>query len=101
MEGEFKPELLQGVMAVDVLRTLHVVNGEKPCGDMCHTDGGFRLVAFLPAGARAAHRVAAAFGEKLLLCEAKQSCSFWIVLNFWHGKKQKAARMARPFERIS
>ena len=66
MEGEFQPELLQGVMAVDVLRTLHVVKGEKASCDMRDANGGFRLVAFLSTRARAAHRVTAAFGEKLL-----------------------------------
>ena len=66
MESEFQPELLQGVVAIDMLRTLHVVNSEKACRDMCDANGGFRLVAFLSARARAAHRVTAAFGEKLL-----------------------------------
>ncbi len=73
MEGEFQPQLLQGVMTVDVLRTLHIVNREKASCDMRDTNGGFRLVAFLSARARAAHRVATAFGEKLLFCESKQT----------------------------
>ena len=66
MEGEFQSQLLQGVMAVDVLRTLHVVKSKKASRDMRDANGGFRLVAFLSAGARAAHRVIAAFGKKLL-----------------------------------
>ena len=59
-------------MAVDVLRTFHVVDGGKACGDMGYANGRFCFVAFLAAWARAAHRVAAAFGEKLLFCESKQ-----------------------------
>ena len=57
---------------------------------MRDTNGGFRLVAFLSAGARAAHCVATAFGEKLLFCKCQQACSFWIVLNGGHEKGTEA-----------
>ena len=57
---------------------------------MRDTNGGFRLVAFLSAGASAAHCVATAFGEKLLFCKCQQACSFWIVLNGGHGKGTEA-----------
>ena len=90
MEGEFQPELLQGVMAVDVLRTLHVVKGEKASCDMRDADGGFRLVAFLSARARAAHCVAAALGKKLLFGKCQQACSFWIVWKGGHLKRDKS-----------
>ena len=68
-------------MAIDVLRTFHVVNGKKTCRDMRDTNGGFCLVTFLSTGACAAHRVAAAFGEKLLFGQGKKPCPIRAALN--------------------